>query len=453
MSVLALSRGAILSGSAWTIGTYAAALVLRFSANVLLARLIAPEIFGIVVVIAAIRAGADLLSDIGLSQNIVNNPRGDRPAFYNTVWTLQVMRGFLLFAICCAFAGPLARLYGVPESTIQFGVLTLAVLGATSTSQSLLQKKLRLPVITLFDFVVDLIGTVTMLLLVLWSPTVWSILLSNLVAAGVRVVGSFLLPEGGNRPTIDRRSLREIFSFGKWIFLWSLLGFLSLNFDRLYLGSVTSLSLLGIYGIARTVAELPAQLTARLGHFLVFPLVSAVGDMSHERLRREIGPIRLGFLILAAIGIGSAAAGGDLIIRAIYDPRYALAAAMLPPLLLGTWATILCTTNEYVLIGRGRPQVCTVASSVKLGYLLIGLPLGFEAGGMLGAVIPLMTADIVRYAVLLVAQLRARIGFGSHDLLATAVLLATLLLLTLLREWFSLGTAFDGLLHLRGDIS
>ena len=57
---------------------------------------------------------------------------------------------------------------------------------------------------------------------------------------------------------------------------------------------------------------------------------------------------------------------------------------------------------------------------------------------------------VVRYAVLLVAQLRVRIGFGLHDLLATAVLLATLLLLTLLREWFSLGTAFDGLLHLRG---
>lgn len=450
MSTLAISRGAILSGSAWTIGTYVATLVLRFGSNVLLSRLIAPEIFGMVVVIAAIRAGADLLSDIGLGQNIVNNPRGDRPAFYNTVWTLQVLRGLVLFALCCAFAGPFSRLYGVPESAIQFGAITLAVLGVTSTSPSLLQKKLRLPVLTLFDFAVDLIGIAAMLLLVLWSPTVWSILLGNLISALVRVVGSFLLPEGGNRPTIDLHVVGEIFSFGKWIFLWSLLGFFSLNFDRLYLGGVASLNLLGIYGIARTMAELPAQLTVRLGHFLVFPLVSAAGDMPHERLRREIGPIRLGFLVVAAIGIGSAAAGGDFIIRAIYDPRYGLAAAMLPLLLLGTWATILCTTNEYVLIGRGRPQSCTAASSVKLGYLLVGLPLAFQAGGMLGALLILVSADIVRYAVLLVAQLRARIGFGAHDLLATAVLLATLLLLTLLREWFSLGTAFDGLSHLRG---
>lgn len=449
-SALALSRSAILSGSAWTIGTYAASVVLRFGSNVMLSRLVAPEVFGMIAIIVVIRTGAELLSDIGIGQNIVNNPRGDDPAFYNTAWTLQILRGLILCVLCCLFAGPLAQIYGAPKSAIQLGALTLAVLGTTSTSLCLLQRRLRLPMLTLFDLILDFIGTLIMLLLVSWYPTIWTILLCNLLSAVMRVFASFLMPEARNRLCLDRRHLREIVGFGKWIFLWSMLGFLSLNVDRLYVGSMVPLALLGVYSISRTMAELPAALAGRLGHSLVFPLVSAASDMSHERLRREIGPIRLGFLILAAIGIGSAAAGGDFIIRAIYDPRYGLAAVMLPPLLLGTWATILCTTNEYVLIGRGRPQACTAASSVKLGYLLVGLPLAFQAGGMLGALLILVSADIVRYAVLLVAQLRARIGFGSHDLLATAVLLATLLLLTLLREWFSLGTAFDGLLHLRG---
>ena len=172
MSTLAISRGAILSASAWTIGTYAASVILRFGSNVLLSRLIAPETFGMLVVISAIRTGAELLSDIGLGQNIVNNPRGDQAAFYNTVWTLQVLRGLLLFGLCYAVAGPLAQLYGVPEAAIQFGALTLALLGLTSTSVFLLQKRLRLPTLNLFDLVQDLIGTAAILLLVLWSPTV-----------------------------------------------------------------------------------------------------------------------------------------------------------------------------------------------------------------------------------------------------------------------------------------
>ncbi|WP_331288248.1 MULTISPECIES: oligosaccharide flippase family protein [Methylobacteriaceae] len=449
-SALALSRSAILSGSAWTIGTYAASVVLRFGSNVMLSRLVAPEVFGMIAIIVVIRTGAELLSDIGIGQNIVNNPRGDDPAFYNTAWTLQILRGLILCVLCCLFAGPLAQIYGAPESAIQLGALTLAVLGTTSTSLCLLQRRLRLPMLTMFDLTLDFIGTVTLLLLVSWSPTIWTILLCNLLSSVMRVVASYLMPESRNRLCLDRRHLGEIVRFGKWIFLWSMVGFFSLNVDRLYIGTMVPLALLGVYSIARTMAELPAALAGRLGHSLVFPLVSAAGDMPHERLRREIGPIRLGFLLVAAVGIGGAAAGGDFIIRAIYDPRYALAAAMLPPLLLGSWATILCTTNEYVLIGQGRPKVGTVASCIKLGYLLIGLPLAFQVGGILAALTILVTADMVRYAALLIAQLRTRTGFGAHDLLATAVLLATLLLLTLLREWFSLGTAFDGLSHLRG---
>ncbi|NEU13480.1 oligosaccharide flippase family protein [Methylobacterium sp. BTF04] len=448
MSTLTIPRGVILSGSAWTIGTYAATVILRFGSNVVLSRLIAPDIFGMVVVISAIRTGADLLSDIGIGQNIVNNPNGDRPEFYNTAWTMQFLRGLVLFGLCLLVAGPLARLYHVPESAIQFGALTLALLGATSTSIFLLQKQLRLATLNMFDFVQDVIGTAAMLLFVIWSPTIWSILLGNTVGALVRVIGSFLLPQGGNRMILDRRYIGEIFSFGKWIFLWSLLGFLSINFDRLYLGSVASLGLLGVYGIARTMADLPAALAGRLGHSLVFPLVSAAGQISHERLRKEIGPLRLGFLLAAAIGIGCAAAGGDFVIRAIYDSRYAQAASMLPLLLLGAWATILCTTNEYVLIGRGKPQYGTAASSFKLAYLVIGLPLAFQSGGMLGAILLLVTADVVRYAVLLFVQLRAGVSFGRQDLLATLALFATLLALTALRDALSLGTPFDGLWHL-----
>jgi hypothetical protein len=79
---------------------------------------------------------------------------------------------------------------------------------------------------------------------------------------------------------------------------------------------------------------------------------------------------------------------------------------------------------------------------------VIGLPLAFQSGGMLGAILLLVTADVVRYAVLLFVQLRAGVSFGRQDLLATLALFATLLALTALRDALSLGTPFDGLWHL-----
>ncbi|MDP4023743.1 oligosaccharide flippase family protein [Methylobacterium sp. NEAU 140] len=448
MTALGFRRGLILSGSAWTIGTYAASVVMRFGSNVILTKLVAPDVFGMSLVITTIKIGADLLSDVGISQNIVSNKSGHEPRFYNTAWTIQLVRGLGLCAVCFALSGYLAETYKVPAAAIQLGAIALAVQGAVSTSIPLLQKDVRIASLMLFDLTIDLIGTLSVLLLVAWSPTIWAILCGHLVATLARVVGSFLLAGSGNRLCFDRAYAAQILSFGKWIFLYSLIGFMSVNFDRLYIGSIAPLAVLGVYGIARSIADLPAVLVGRLAYSLIFPIVAAAGQIPHAQLRREIGTPRLLFLVAAAVALGCATACADLAVRTIYDARYEQAAFMLPLLLVGTWATILCTINEYVLIGRGKPQYATVATSIKLVYLLIGLPLAFRASGLMGAIAVLICADVVRYTVLVSAQARARISFGAQDLLATACLLMTLLAISWVRALIGLGTAFDGLHHL-----
>jgi O-antigen/teichoic acid export membrane protein len=444
MSAATLGRSVILGGAAWTIGTYAALVAVRFGSNVVLSRLVAPEVFGMIAIVSAVRIGADLLSDVGIGQSVVTNPNGDRPDFRDTAWTMQVIRGVALFAICIVLAGPIAELYRVPESAIQLGAATLALIGATSTSIYLLQRRLRIATLNMFDLAQDVIGATAVLAMAALSPTIWAILLGNVLATVARVVMSFLLPEARNRFVLRRGYAREILAFGKWIFVWSFLGFLCLNVDRLYLGHAVSLAVLGVYGIARTMSDLPAALAGRLGHSLIFPVVSASAGLSRERLRAEIGPLRLRFLLAAALGLACAIAAGDLVIRTIYDARYAEAGWMLPLLLAGTWATILCATNEYVLIGLGKPQYSAAGNCLKLAYLVVGLPAAFSAGGMTGAILVLASAEAIRYGPLLIGQIRERTAFRVQDLLATLALLGLVAALTLARRAGGMGTAFDG---------
>ncbi|SFL93613.1 oligosaccharide flippase family protein [Methylorubrum salsuginis] len=445
MSVAALGRSVVLGGAAWTIGTYVAVVAVRFGSNIVLSRLIAPEVFGMVAIVSAVRAGADLLSDVGIGQSVVTHPDGEKAAFRDTAWTVQLIRGLLLFAACLMLAGPVADLYGVPEAVIQLGAVTVALLGATSTSIYLLQRRLQLARLNLFDLAQDVISSVSVLCLAALSPTIWAILAANILAATVRVAMSFLLPEARNRPALQRDHARAILRFGKWIFAWSFLGFLCLNVDRLYLGQAVPLAVLGVYGIARTMADLPAMLAGRLGHSLIFPLVSASASLPRGSLRREIAPLRLHFLLAAALCLAGAIALGDCAIRAIYDPRYAEAGWMLPLLLAGTWGTVLCATNEYVLIGLGRPQYSAAGNCLKLAYLILALPAGFGAAGLTGAILVLASAEAVRYAALLAGPIRERIAFRGQDLLATLMLVGLVAVFTLLRHEAGFGTAFDGI--------
>jgi O-antigen/teichoic acid export membrane protein len=84
-------------GAIWTLFGYGSAQILRFGSNLVLTRLLVPEFFGLMAVVNTLRAGIDLFSDLGIPQSIVNNKRGEEPTFLNTAWTLQAIRGWILW--------------------------------------------------------------------------------------------------------------------------------------------------------------------------------------------------------------------------------------------------------------------------------------------------------------------------------------------------------------------
>src|SRR3546814_2807432 len=88
---------------------------LRIVSNNILAGLLAPALLFTMLLINTLRTGGELLTDVGVGQSIVNNPRGSEPTFYNTAWTIQILRGLLLFALAIALTVPIARLYDKPE--------------------------------------------------------------------------------------------------------------------------------------------------------------------------------------------------------------------------------------------------------------------------------------------------------------------------------------------------
>jgi O-antigen/teichoic acid export membrane protein len=97
----------LIRNSLWVIGGFGFGQALRLVSSVILAGLLAPEIFGIMVIVYSIRGGIDLLSDIGIQQSIVANKEADEPEFYNTAWTLRLLRGVLVLVLCVLLAAPL----------------------------------------------------------------------------------------------------------------------------------------------------------------------------------------------------------------------------------------------------------------------------------------------------------------------------------------------------------
>jgi O-antigen/teichoic acid export membrane protein len=226
--------------------------------------------------------------------------------------------------------------------------------------------------------------------------------------------------------------------FGKWVFASSIVYFLSTNFDRLYLAKVVSLEMLGVYGIARSIAEALSLMVLRLGNQVLFPFIASHSQMPRSDLREQLSPIRVKFLLLAGFGFSVIAATADLPIKLLYDERYQAANWMLPLLIIGSWFSVLAYVNESTLLGLGKPFYTTISNSLKLAFLLIGMPLSVMFFGLFGAILVFVLSDLFRYFPILIGQRREHFSFGAQDLLVT---LATFLLMGLW-EWLRWASGF-----------
>ena len=431
----------------WTTFSYGTVQVLRLLNNIILARLLAPPLFGLMLIVNTIRTGIELLSDVGINQNIIRHERGDTPIFYDTAWTLQALRGIVLGAICFLFGGIAARFFGVPELAAILPVASLFFLftGFDSVARFLLQKKLSLVRLSLFEIIVAALSLLIHVALALITPTIWALVLGSVFAAAITLVGSFLLMPGlRHRFIIDRPSLRELLLFGRWIFLSSIIYFAAMNFDRLYLAKHISLGQLGVFGIARTLADTISLFVTRTSSMILFPLVAAMRGTAPE-IRGRLRHGRRTLLLATAIGLAAFTALGDRIVGVLYDARYAEAGLMLPVLAIGTWFAVMSSINDSILIGLGHPRLSAAGNAAKLLAYVVGVPIALTTRGLDAAIVALSVGEVARYLTLWISSRGEGLGFARDDLPLTLVFLGCTVAFRAALHAVGLTSGLDGL--------
>ena len=415
--------------SAWTGLGFGARQLVRFASNVLLARLLFPEMFGLMALVSTIVQGIELFSDIGVSGSIVQNRRGDDPDFLNTAWTLQVVRGVLLWAAVSAAAYPVSQFYGQPALAVLMPVVGIGSLidGFRSTALATRRRHLHIARVVVQDLVAQSAGVAVMLAWAWTSPTVWALVAGGLVGALVRMLLSHTLePEQRNRFHFDRACARELYAFGRWIFVSTALTYLANQSDRLLLGKLVPLATLGVYQIGMNLATLATSSVLQVGSVVAFPAYSRVhqrGDPLAPTFRR----VRLLLQLGGAIVVGTILCLGPALVALLYDARYADAGWMVRYVACGVWFQILAVTIGSGLMAVGTPRSVASSNFVKLVGIAAGIPLGYSLAGMPGALLGLIASDVAKYLTMAwMGQRRGFASFGTDALLTAWLGLAVL---------------------------
>jgi len=437
-------------GAVWTIVGYGTSQILRLGSNLILTRLLEPKLFGLMALVYVFITGLHLFSDVGIGVSIIQNRRGDDPAFLNTAWTLQVVRGVFLWLCSFLLAWPVAQFYQKPEFLWLLPVVALStvIAGFNSTAVFTLNRHMAISQLTVFELggqVISLVVTIVWA----WSisRTIWALVIGSLVSDLVRMVWSHrMISKSSNRFAWDKEAAKELFSFGKWIFISTAITFFAEQSDRLILGKLLSLEMLGVYGVALTFADMPRSITLALSGKVILPAVSKLADLPRETIRAKLLQNRQPILIALAFGLTVLVSFGDILIEVLYDERYIEAAWMLPILALGIWPRMLCNTNEPSLFAIGKPQYPASANFTRFLCTGIGVPLGYSLMKVPGAIVAVALNDLLFYLVINYGLWREGLSGLRQDILATALLVALLAVVLTGRFILGFGLPIDGLL-------
>ncbi|HYT92958.1 MAG TPA: oligosaccharide flippase family protein, partial [Gemmataceae bacterium] len=108
-------RRSALRGALWIGISVIASNVLKLVTKMIMTRLVLPESYGVLDMAMVFVQGVHMFADVGIGTSIIQSKRGDERDFLDTAWTLQILRGLVLWAIIAAIAWPVSVFFGQPE--------------------------------------------------------------------------------------------------------------------------------------------------------------------------------------------------------------------------------------------------------------------------------------------------------------------------------------------------
>ncbi|PSL19164.1 oligosaccharide flippase family protein [Shimia abyssi] len=422
--------------SALTVLGYGGGQAIRLMSNLILTRLLFPEAFGLMSLVWVFLQGLTNVTDLGITQSILQSKRGEERAFLDTAWTLQVIRGALMWVGTVLLAAPVAAFYDAPELRELLPVvgLTLFIMGLIPTKRDTANRKLVLGRMTAIDLSAQMSGLVVGVGVAWVTGSVWALVASAVAANLVHLLLIvFCLPGPINRPMWEKPAVSELVHFGKWIFLSTAAGFLLSQGDKIVLGKYLSLKALGIYNIGFFLASFPVLLGGMVARKVMIPVYrekppkeSRENFEAIHRLRMMLSVGLFGLLVVFAVL-------GVWLVSVLYDPRYALAGGVVALLAIVSIPQMVTLTYDHAALAAGDSRGFFVVTTIRAALMMAGLLIGADQAGLTGALVGQGIGMILAYLPLV--QLAKR--HGAWDLRHDGVFWATGALIATVSLWLN----------------
>ncbi len=273
--------GRVFSSVRWVAVGQAFTQAVRLGVSIALAHLLSPHDFGLATMASTFTAVGSLLSTLGAGPAIVQRPTLTE-GLLRSLATLGLAIGCALWLVLALASGAIADFFDEPG--VRSVVIAMAAIFPLATAgtvpEGLLQRELRfgrLVSIEMAGLVVSSLGSIG---LALYGFGVWSLVIPNLAATGLRSL--LLLSTSPWRPRLgfDTREVASVLGFSGSVLGFNGLQYFVRNADRLVIGRRLGTVELGLYDYAYRFYMYPLEVITNVLISVMFPTFAS---LQHDR--------------------------------------------------------------------------------------------------------------------------------------------------------------------------
>ena len=352
----------------------------NMASAVVLARLLTPQDYGLIAMVAVVTNFSYPFRNLGLSTATIQKPTIDNRQVSTLFW-VNVGLSVAIMLLTIAFAPVVAWFYGEPRLVL----ITIAIAvgfiftGLAVQHEALLKRQMRFFGLAASELGSMFAGTITAIALAWWGVGVWALVGANLVTAFAFMTGVWIACRWRPGLPVRNSGVRSMLKFGRNLTGNSVLTYIARNIDNLLIGRVWGPRQLGLYARAYQLLLLPLdQISAPIDGVAVTALSRLTDDPERYRgaYLRMLEKLAMVTMPAMALMIGTS----DWLVRVMLGPQWIETGKIFA--ILGMLGLIepISNTMGWLLISQGRThhvlQWGIIDAVLSIAAILAGLPWG-----------------------------------------------------------------------------
>ena len=303
----------VAKGVVWSVTEKVCSMLLQLVVSVVVARLLAPEDYGVMAVLTFFTAVALVVVDSGFSQTLLRKttPTNDD---YKSVFIFNLIVSLLLYLLSVAISPLLSRYYELDVisqiAPVLFLLLPLNALGIIQNTR--LSRELRFGVISRINFVSSLVAGAIAITVAICGGGVWALVAQRVSMMGIKSLLLWWRGDWRGEGSFSRSAWQEMAPFSFRLMSTDIVAATYNNIAQLFIGKIYSTDTLGYFNQAQKIKDLPVQSAVLSVQSVTYPALVKIKENAAKFADSYRKVLLINVFVMTPLVVGMSAVANPL---------------------------------------------------------------------------------------------------------------------------------------------